>query len=136
MEILKRCFIAGALALLFVSCEGNIDNIIGSVGPDVGKDTTGVVEPPKDTTGVVDPPKDTTEVVVPPVGVTTRVWYELPVIADADGNGIDDNNSDLYYAYHLCDLRSPSGHKARNYAVCFSAEHHCPYWVSAPRHDM
>lgn len=104
MEILKRCFIAGALALLFVSCEGNIDNIIGSVGPDVGKDTTGVVEPPKDTTGVVDPPKDTTEVVVPPVdttevvvppvGVTTRVWYELPVIADADGNGIDDNNSD------------------------------------------
>ncbi len=146
MEILKHCFIAGALALLFVSCEGNIDNIIGSVGPDVGKDTTGVVEPPKDTTGVVDPPKDTTEVVVPPVdttevvvppvGVTTRVWYELPVIADADGNGIDDNNSDLYYAYHLCDLRSPSGHKARNYAVCFSAEHHCPYWVSAPRHDM
>ena len=27
------------------------------------------------------------------------------------------------------------GYKARNYTVCFSAEHHCPVWVAAPRHD-
>ena len=29
-----------------------------------------------------------------------------------------------------------SGKKARNYTVCYSAEHHCPLWVAAPRHKM
>jgi DNA/RNA endonuclease G (NUC1) len=28
------------------------------------------------------------------------------------------------------------GRTARNYTVCFSAEHHCPVWVAAPRHNM
>ena len=47
----------------------------------------------------------------------------------------DDSNSDYYYAYHLCpDLKTSRGDKARNYTVCFSAEHHCPVWVAAPRH--
>ena len=32
--------------------------------------------------------------------------------------------------------RGPGGKKARNYTVCFSAEHHCPVWVAAPRHTM
>ena len=130
MEVLKPLCLAGLAALLFVSCEGGLNIDIKPVVPPEDKDTSGVVAPPKDTT-VVDPPKDTVK-----VSATTRVWYEIPVIADADRNGIDDNNPDLYYAYHLCDLKSPSGDKARNYAVCFSAEHHCPYWVSAPRHNM
>ena len=30
----------------------------------------------------------------------------------------------------------PGGRTARNYTVCFSAEHHCPVWVAAPRHSM
>ena len=48
----------------------------------------------------------------------------------------DDSNSDYYYAYHLCpDLKTSRGDKARNYTVCFSAEHHCPVWVAAPRHE-
>ena len=48
----------------------------------------------------------------------------------------DDSNSDYYYAYHLCpDLKTTRGDKARNYTVCFSAEHHCPVWVAAPRHE-
>lgn len=37
-------------------------------------------------------------------------------------------------AYHLCPDLTIRGYKARNYTVCFSAEHHCPVWVAAPRH--
>lgn len=46
----------------------------------------------------------------------------------------DKSNSDYHYAYHICSNLSVGGHKARNYAVCFSAKHHCPVWVAAPRH--
>ena len=62
-------------------------------------------------------------------------WPELPVEHDADGNGIDDNNATLYYAHHICPDFRVDGHLARNYTVCYSAEHHCPVWVAAPRHD-
>lgn len=46
----------------------------------------------------------------------------------------DKSNSDYHYAYHICPDFSIGGHKARNYTVCFSAKHHCPVWVAAPRH--
>ncbi len=46
----------------------------------------------------------------------------------------DDTNSDYYYAHHITDL-SMKGNKARNYTVCYSASHHCPVWVAAPRHS-
>ena len=62
---------------------------------------------------------------------TTCGWFELPVVNDKDGNGIDDSDNTLYYAYHSFTM---NGRKMRNYAVCFSAEHHCAMWVSAPRH--
>lgn len=62
-------------------------------------------------------------------------WPELPVEHDADGNGIDDNDATLYYAHHICPDFRVDGHLARNYTVCYSAEHHCPVWVAAPRHD-
>ena len=52
-------------------------------------------------------------------------WPELPV---------EVASSDLYYAYHICPDFRVNGRLARNYAVCFSAEHHCPVWVAAPRH--
>ena len=47
----------------------------------------------------------------------------------------DEGNSDYYYAYHMCPDFKINGQAARNYTVCFSAEHHCPVWVAAPRHD-
>ncbi|MEE1099654.1 MAG: DNA/RNA non-specific endonuclease [Alistipes sp.] len=46
----------------------------------------------------------------------------------------DHDNSDYYYAHHITDV-TMRGQKARNYTVCFSAEHHCPVWVAAPRHS-
>lgn len=64
-----------------------------------------------------------------PTGGLTKYsgWPELPV---------EVANSDYYYAYHICpDFKTEAGHLARNYTVCFSAEHHCPVWVAAPRHD-
>lgn len=47
----------------------------------------------------------------------------------------DEGNGDYYYAYHMCPDFKINGQAARNYTVCFSAEHHCPVWVAAPRHD-
>ena len=64
-------------------------------------------------------------------------WAELPIECDADGNGIDDNDATLYYAHHLCagsEKNAQRSGTARNYTVCFSAKHHCPVWVAAPRH--
>ena len=71
-----------------------------------------------------------------PTGGLTKYsgWAELPVEHDADGNGIDDNDASLYYAHHICPDFRVDGHLARNYTVCYSAEHHCPVWVAAPRH--
>ena len=53
-------------------------------------------------------------------------WYELPVM-DLKSSGnylVDANDSDLYYAYHMCagNEKGPGGKKARNYTVCYSAD--------------
>ena len=67
-------------------------------------------------------------------------WFELPAISYSQSGDylIDARDSDLYYAHHMCagNETGPGGKKARNYTVCFSAEHHCPVWVAAPRHAM
>lgn len=52
-------------------------------------------------------------------------WAELP---------IEKGDPNLYYAHHICPDFRVGGHLARNYTVCYSAEHHCPVWVAAPRH--
>lgn len=64
--------------------------------------------------------------VPPPENVYRTGWAELPV---------EVQNSDYYYAHHICPDFYVGSQKARNYTVCFSAEHHCPVWVAAPRHD-
>ena len=67
-------------------------------------------------------------------------WYELPVINYTQSGSymIDSSDKNLYYAHHLCagGERGPGGKQARNYTVCYSAKHHCPVWVAAPRHKM
>jgi len=60
-------------------------------------------------------------------------WFELPSINDRDGNGVDDANANIYYAYHSFTY---GGVKRRNYTVCYSGKHHCPLWVAAPRHPF
>ncbi len=72
-------------------------------------------------------------------GVSTAKydWAELPVMTDADGDGRHDTDTSLYYAHHLCagsEKNAQRNGSARNYTVCYSADHHCPLWVAAPRH--
>ncbi len=60
-------------------------------------------------------------------------WFELPVMnytKNTQGYLIDDNNPNLYYAYHIADVGS------RNYTVCYNGSYHCPVWVAAPRHSI
>ena len=64
-------------------------------------------------------------------------WAELPVITDTNADGRIDTDNTLYYAHHLCaggEKNAQNNGKARNYTVCYSAKHHCPVWVAAPRH--
>ncbi len=66
-------------------------------------------------------------------------WAELPEVNfyTSDTYKIDAQDNSLYYAWHICpDVYGPGNKLARNYTVCFSAEHHCPVWVAAPRHSM
>ena len=67
-------------------------------------------------------------------------WYETPVM-DFQRSGqywVNASDPSQYYAIHMCDdsVIGPGGKTARNYTVCFSAEHHCPLWIAAPRHAM
>ena len=86
-----------------------------------------------------DPEPDPEPEPDPVVGYTYRShWFELPIEVDTNKDGRDDNNSDYYYAHHLCaggEKNAQRSGTARNYSVCFSATHHCPVWVAAPRHS-
>lgn len=81
-----------------------------------------------------------TEAAESPQQASQPGWFELPVMDIAmDGKYmVSASDNSLYYAMHICpDVYGPvSGRLARNYTVCYSSEHHCPLWVSAPRHDM
>ena len=86
-------------------------------------------------------PGDGGEIPTPVPGQSGKYgWYELPVIDYSQSGSylIDNNDKNLYYAHHLCagGEKGPGGKQARNYTVCYSAEHHCPVWVAAPRHKM
>ena len=112
------------------------DNTGGNTGGDdnTGGDNTGS----GGNTGGGD---DDEEIPTPVPGQSGKYgWYELPAISYSQSGNylIDTKDSDLYYAHHLCagNETGPGGKKARNYTVCFSAEHHCPVWVAAPRHEM
>lgn len=103
-------------------------------------------EPDPDTPVTPDPepdpdPEQPGEIPDPVPGQSGKYgWYELPVINySASGSYlIDNNDKNLYYAHHMCagNEKGPGGKTARNYTVCYSAEHHCPVWVAAPRHKM
>ena len=65
-------------------------------------------------------------------------WAELPVIVDANNDKRLDVLTSAYYAHHLCaggERNAQRNGTARNYTVCYSADHHCPLWVAAPMHS-
>jgi DNA/RNA endonuclease G (NUC1) len=121
----------------------------GSVTPGPGPGTTPDPEEPEEPE---DPDKPVTpdpepdqpgdeDIPTPIPGQSGKYgWYELPVINYSQSGTylIDNKDKNLYYAHHMCagGERGPGGKTARNYTVCFSAEHHCPVWVAAPRHRM
>ena len=110
--------------------------------PDPTPDPNPEPEPDPDPDPDPDPEQPGDEDIPTPVpGQSGKYgWYELPVIDYSQSGSylIDSNDKDLYYAHHMCagNEKGPGGKKARNYTVCFSAEHHCPVWVAAPRHEM
>lgn len=106
--------------------------------PDPEPDPTPDPEPEPDPDPTPDPDPETP---VTPSGSSGKYgWYELPVINYTQSGSylIDSNDRNLYYAHHMCagNEKGPGGKQARNYTVCFSARHHCPVWVAAPRHKM
>ena len=69
-------------------------------------------------------------------GVAAPSWYELPAMdltADSEGYLVSSSDPSQYFAWHSFNM---AGKEYRNYTVCFSAEHHAPVWVAAPRHRM
>ena len=117
------------------------DNTGGNTGGDGGDDNTGGGNTGGSNTGGSGDDDDDEEIPTPVPGQSGKYgWYELPAISYSQSGDylIDTKDSDLYYAHHLCagNETGPGGKKARNYTVCFSAEHHCPVWVAAPRHKM
>lgn len=121
----------------------------GTVTPDPGPGTTPDPEEPEEPE---DPDKPVTpdpepdqpgdeDIPTPIPGQSGKYgWYELPVINYSQSGTylIDNKDKNLYYAHHMCagGERGPGGKTARNYTVCFSAKHHVPVWVAAPRHSM
>ena len=106
------------------------------------KSSTGTTPTPTpDPTPDPEPEPDPDPTPTPTPGTSGKYgWYELPVISYTQSGSylIDNSDRSLYYAHHLCagNEKGPGGKQARNYTVCFSAEHHCPVWVAAPRHTM
>ena len=109
-------------------------------GPTPDPDPAPDPEPEPDPTPDPEPGEDE-DIPVPVPGMSGKYgWYELPQINYSQSGNylIDSSDKNLYYAHHLCagNEKGPGGKQARNYTVCFSAEHHCPVWVAAPRHKM
>ena len=147
---LRYVLTAMAVLSLFFSCD-SITEMIDDVQPDQeqtgdgqqpdGENPDG--EDPDDENPDIDKPGEDdnpgSDIDEPATGTGKgHKWFELPVIPDADENGVDDNDPTLYYAYHMCagPEKDDKGMTARNYTVCYSSEYHCPVWVAAPRHEM
>ena len=115
-----------------------------STGGNTGGGNEGGTTPSPDPTPEPEPePEDpgSGDIPTPTPGQSGKYgWYELPVINYTQSGSymIDSNDKNLYYAHHMCagNEKGPGGKQARNYTVCYSAEHHCPVWVAAPRHKM
>ena len=112
----------------------------GSVNPNPNPDPDPDPDPDPEPDPAPDPEPDP-DIPDPVPGISGKYgWYELPQISYTQSGSylIDSSDKNLYYAHHICagGEKGPGGKTARNYTVCYSAEHHCPVWVAAPRHKM
>ena len=128
-----RCYTSGQKELTLYRRDKSSTGTTPSPDPDPTPDPDPEPDP--------EPEPDPDPVPDPVPGTSGKYgWYELPVISYSQSGSylIDNDDSNLYYAHHICagSEKGPGGKKARNYTVCFSAEHHCPVWVAAPRHTM
>ena len=74
------------------------------------------------------------------IGNNQPGWFEVPLM-DIEKSGqylVNATNPSLYYAWHICagGEMAANGNAARNFTVCFSADHHVPMWIAAPLHSM
>ena len=134
-----RCYESGQKELTLYRRSKSASGTVPTPTPD--PDPTPDPEPDPEPDPTPDPEPDPDPTPTPTPGTSGKYgWYELPVISYRQSGSylIDNNDSKLYYAHHLCagSEKGPGGKQARNYTVCFSAEHHCPVWVAAPRHKM
>ena len=130
-----RCYTGGQEDLTLYRKTGSSGSGSQQPDPDPTPDPTPEPDP--------DPEPDPTPDPTPQPGEGTSGkygWYELPVmnLKTSGDYLVDADDQNLYFAYHMCagSEKGPGGRKARNYTVCYSAEHHCPVWVAAPRHSM
>ena len=65
-----------------------------------------------------------------PVNEYKYGWFELPLQHDADNNGIEDTNADLYYSHTF----RADASSIRNFSACYSKGMIHPVWVAAPMH--
>ena len=122
----------------------SITIVVGGSGSGNGGGTTPEPENPKPEEPTPDPTPDPepepTPDPTPGSNPSTYAydWAELPVaVYTKEGSYLHSDNKTLYYAHHLCagsEKNAQRNGSARNYTVCYSAEHHCPLWVAAPRH--
>ena len=114
-----------------------VEIVAGGNGSGGGTTPTPDPDPTPDPEPEPEPTPDPTP--VPNPSTMNFDWAELPVVVDENNDGRVDSDTSLYYAWHLCaggEKNAQRNGTARNYTVCYSAEHHCPLWVAAPRHSM
>ena len=132
---LKSFYIRSSACMRIAS----ISIVYGADSGSVLPDPTPEPDPTPDPDPTPNPDPDPTPDPTPTPTSGKYGWVELPVINDADGNGVHDTDSNIYYAHHLCaggEKNAQRNGTARNFTVCYSAKHHCPLWVAAPRHSM
>ena len=131
-----RCYTGGQKELTLYRRTSTGGTVNPTPIPDPDPDPDPTPDPDPDPDPAPDP------VIPDPIpGISGKYsWYELPEISYTQSGSylVDTYDQTLYYAHHICagNEKGPGGKTARNYTVCFSAEHHCPVWVAAPRHKM
>lgn len=143
-----RCYTGGQKELTLyrrTSSSSQGGTVTPDPKPDPDDPDDGGVEPkPEDPTPEPEPEDPSPDSPSDPSDSSNGYgWYELPVMnCTREGSTYlaetTSKYGKVYYAHHFCaggEKYAHNGRTARNYTVCYSAEHHCPVWVAAIRHN-